>query len=50
MTMSVSEIVRECHQGFQSPKVIEERLRDSNKRQCYLTWQSQIREKRFCPM
>ena len=36
MTMSVSEIVRECHQGFQSPKVIEERLRDSNKRQCYL--------------
>ena len=50
MTMSVSEIVRECHQGFQSLKVIEERLRDSNKRQCYLTWQSQIREKRFCPM
>ena len=47
MTMSVSEVVRECHQGFQSPKVIEERLRDSDKRQCYLTWQSQIQDKRF---
>ena len=47
MTMSVSEVVRECHQGFQGPKVIKERLRDSDKRQCYLTWQSQIREKRF---
>ena len=45
MTMSVSEVVREYHQGFQSPKVIEERLRDN--RQCYLTWQSQIREKGF---
>ena len=47
MTMSVSEVVRECHQGFQSPKVIEEMLRDSDKRQCSLTWQSQIREKRL---
>ena len=36
-----------CHQGFQSPKVIEEMLRDSDKRQCYLTWQSEIRDKRF---
>ena len=47
MTMSVSEVVREYHQGFQSPKVIEEMLRDSDKRQCYLTWQSEIRDKRF---
>ena len=43
--MSVAEVVRECHQGFQSPKVIEEMLRDSDKRQCYLTWQSEIRDK-----
>ena len=49
--MSVAEVVRECHQGFQSPKVIEEMLRDSDKRQCYLTWQSKIRDKSlYCPM
>ena len=45
--MSVSEVVMEYHQGFQSPKVIEVRLRDIDKRQCYLPWQSEIRDKRF---
>ena len=42
----MSEVVRACFQGVQAPKVIEDRLREADK-QCYLTWQTEIKEKRF---
>ena len=42
----MSEVIRACFQGVQAPKVIKDRLREANK-QCYLNWQTEIKEKRF---